>query len=54
MFLGHGILELTESSVISCQNLLLRFISQNLKITVKSMTSQTDSHLLVNKVVRTS
>ena len=26
----------------------------NLKITIKSMTSQTDSHLLVSRVVRTS
>ena len=43
MFLRHGIFELTESSVILCQNVLLRFISEN-TITVKSMTSHTQSH----------
>ena len=38
----------------SCaKNVLLPHNSENLKITVKFMTSQTDSHFLVSRVVRT-
>ena len=36
MFLRHGTLDLTEGSVILCQNVLLRFISENTILKVEN------------------
>ena len=57
-FLVSEILELMNSNVLLFQSDLLRFILENtifkFENNVKSLTSQTDSHILVSRVVRTS